>query len=419
MRRFVCSLCGRDYEFAGQELHLCPVCGGSIEPVYDLEGQREHYRDVLTRKKAPGEGIWGYRDLLPVEPGLEPVSLAEGNTPLQNAENLAGELGIRRLYLKNETRNPSHAYKDRFSTIAISMAKARGCRAVALGSAGNAAASVAAYAAKGALDCFVLLPPGAVRERAWQVMSYGAKLITMEETIHDCILMAKKGEELFGWENVSTSTCFHPWAAEGYKTIGYEIGLQTGFDMPDWIFCPIGGGALMSKVYRACKDMLALGLTDKMPRFVGVQGDGCMPLVKAYEEGAREAEEWPTAPDTIAFAIADVRTFESATVLAAIKETGGLAVGVTDEEILAAMRLTGRCEAVLAEPASAVTVAALKRLLDAGIVRPGDSAACIISGGGIRDLQLFVKDIPAAPRVARNDVEGIRAAVDSYRTKVE
>ncbi|MBR4151075.1 MAG: threonine synthase, partial [Firmicutes bacterium] len=122
MRRFVCSLCGRDYEFEGQELHLCPVCGGSIEPVYDLEGQREHYRDVLTRKKAPREGIWGYRDLLPVEPGLEPVSLAEGNTPLQDAENLAGELGIRRLYLKNETRNPSHAYKDRFSTIAISMA---------------------------------------------------------------------------------------------------------------------------------------------------------------------------------------------------------------------------------------------------------------------------------------------------------
>lgn len=409
---FVCSICGRPYEMGDQEQHFCPECHGSIQPAYDLEGNREHYREII--QKGSEGGIWGYRELLPVDPDMEPVTLGEGGTPLVKADNLARELGVARMYLKNETLNPSHTYKDRFATIAVSMARHRGKDTIALGSAGNAAAALSAFAAKGDMGCFVLLPPGAVRERAWQIRGYGAKLITMEETIHDCILMAKQGEELFGWENVSTSTCFHPWAAEGYKTIAYEMARQLDFKLPDWIVCPIGGGALMSKIYRGCEDMLALGLIDKLPRFVGVQGDGCAPLVKAYREGKTTADEWGV-PNTIAFAIADVCAFESTTVLSLIRKTGGCAVDLSDEEILDAMRLTGRKEAVLAEPASATTVAAVKKLVEQGVIKPEDSVACIISGNGVRDLPLFVDGLPAVPTVKRNDVPALREAVTNYQ----
>lgn len=409
---FVCSLCSRPYEMAPKERHLCPVCGGSIEPVYDFVGKRDHYRKIL--QEGSRNGIWGYRDLLPVDDDLIPVSLGEGNTPLLQADNLAKTLGIRQMFLKNETLNPSHTYKDRFSTVAVSLARQKGKTTIALGSAGNAAASVAAFAAKGDMDCFVLLPPGAVQERAWQIRSYGAKLITMEETINDCILMAKQGEDLFGWENVSTATCFHPWATEGYKTIAYEIGRQLDFQLPDWIVCPVGGGALLSKIYRGFQDMLALGLIDHLPRFVGVQAEGCMPLVQAYEENATTATDWGT-PDTIAFAIADVCTFESTTVLSLIRSTGGMAVAVSDPEIQEAMQLTGRTEAVLAEPASAVTVAAVKKLLANDTIPPEDSVACIISGNGIRDLPLMVQGLSEVPKVGLNDVDALRAAVAEYQ----
>lgn len=410
---FVCSLCGRAYEIcAAAERHLCPTCGGSVEPVYDLTGNRSHYRKII--QEGSRKGIWGYRELLPVPENLVPVSLGEGNTPLLEADNLAKALGIRRLYLKNETLNPSYTYKDRFATVAVSMAKQRGAQSIALGSAGNAAASMAAYAARGAMDCYVLLPPGAVQERAWQIRSYGAKLITMEETINDCILMAKQGEALFGWENVSTATCFHPWAAEGYKTVGYEIGRQLEFRMPDWIICPVGGGALISKIYRSCQDMLALGLIERIPRFAGVQAEGCMPLVRAFERNDKIAEDWGV-PDTIAFAIADVCTFESATVLSLLRSTGGKAVAVSDSEILEAMRLTGRKEAVLAEPSSAVTVAAVKKMLSSGIILPDESAACVISGNGVRDLPLIVQGLPEVPRIGLHDIEGLRMAVDACR----
>ncbi len=409
---FVCSLCGRPYEMQPAERHLCPACGGSIEPVYDLVGKRDYYRKVLQRGSQ--NGIWGYRGLLLVTETLVPVSLCEGNTPLMQADNLSKVIGIRHMYLKNETLNPSHTYKDRFATIAVSLARQKGTQTIALGSAGNAAASMAAFAAKGATDCFVLLPSGAVRERAWQIRSYGARLITMEGTINDCIIMAKRGEELFGWENVSTATCFHPWAAEGYKTIGYEIGLQTNFQMPDWIVCPVGGGALLSKIYRGCQDMLTLGLINRIPHFVGVQAEGCMPLVRAYEVNATVAEDWGV-PDTIAFAIADVCTFESATVLSILRSTGGTAVAVSDSEILEAMQLTGRMEAVLAEPSSAVTVASVKKLLAGGVISPEDSVACIISGSGIRDLSLMIQGLPDVPKVGLNDVDALRAVVAQYQ----
>ena len=299
--RLVCSVCGKPFE-RDTEPYVCESCGGLLEPEFDLAANASHYREVI--RGGCVSGVWDYRDLLPVEGVEAPVTLSEGNTPLLTASNLGPIVGVEQLFLKNETLNPSGTYKDRFATVALSIEKARNTPAVALGSAGNAANAMAAYSAKAGMPCFVILPPGAVAERGWQVRGYGANLIRMEHTIDDCISMAKQGEALFGWKSLTTNMLTNPLPSDGYKTVGYEIGKQLNFQMPDWIVVPVGGGALMNKIYKGCKDMLELGLIDKIPRFVGAQASGCAPLVDAYQKGLKNPEIWPGVPQTVAFAIA-------------------------------------------------------------------------------------------------------------------
>lgn len=409
--RLICSVCGAPVQYETPP-YVCEHCGGLPEPALDLSENAEHYRDVI--RNGCSAGVWDYRDLLPVADVEEPVTLGEGNTPLLNARNLAEAVGVEQLFLKNETLNPSGTYKDRFATVALSIGKATGIPAVALGSAGNAAASVSAYSAKAGMPCFVLLPPGAVAERAWQVRGYGANLIRMEHTIDDCITMSERGEKLFGWKSLTTNMLTNPLLVEGYKTVGYEIGKQVDFHMPDWIVVPVGGAALFNKIYKACKDMMELGLIDKMPRFVGAQAAGCAPMVEAYRKGLKDPGVWPGIPDTIAFAIADIRVYDGVTAMDIVEKTGGCAEEATDEEILEAMRLIANKEAVLAEPASSCAVACAKKLVDKGVIKPQDSVVCVLSGSGMRDLKLLEQGQKEAPFIKHLDEEAVKAAVNAY-----
>lgn len=412
--RLVCSVCGKPFE-GDAEPYVCPACGGLLEPELDLAGNAEHYREVI--RNGCRHGVWDYKDLLPVDGVEEPVTLGEGNTPMLKANNLAGIVGVDQLFLKNETLNPSGTYKDRFATVALSIEKAKKTPAVALGSAGNAAAAMSAYSAKAGMPCFVLLPPGAVAERGWQVRGYGANLIRMEHTIDDCIQMAKQGEDLFGWKSLTTNMLTNPLPSDGYKTVGYEIGKQLDFQMPDWIIIPVGGAALFNKVYKGCKDMMDLGLIDKMPRFVGAQAAGCAPMVDAYRRGLSDPEKWPGVPETVAFAIADVCVYDGVTAMDVIKKTGGCAEEATDEEILAAMHLIASKEAVVAEPASACSVACAINLVKKGVIRHDESVLCILSGNGMRDLKLMEQGQNEVPFVKYHDVEAVKAAVADYLSK--
>ena len=407
--RFRCSICGG----AAPETHRgqsCPRCGGQWEVALDLRADRDAYRACI--QGGCRTGVWDYRPLLPVSTVPSPVSLQEGNTPLVEADNLARRLGIGKLYLKNETRNPSGTYKDRFATVAVSLEKAAGTPAVALGSAGNAAASVSAYCAKAKLPCYVFLPPGAVSERVWQVRGYGARLLRMGETIDDCIAMAREGAGRFGWKPLTTNMMTHPMGCEGYKTIAYELGLQMGFRVPDWILIPVGGGALLSKICKGYQEMLELGLIEKLPRLVGVQAQGCAPLTAAFRKGASSVERWPGVPETIAFAIADVEVYDGETTLHALSVTNGRSDAVPDDEILAAMRAIAEEEAVLAEPASAATVACLAKLLREGVVAPGESAVCVLSGNGMRDLRLMEQGRAEIPYAKAGDMEAVKNWMD-------
>lgn len=405
-----CTVCEKPY-FGRTDEYVCPSCGGSIEPLVDLNRDREGLKEIL--RKGSVAGIWGYRKFLPVSEDITPISRGEGNTPLVKTDRLGKEYSLDNLYIKNETINPTGSYKDRFATVAISLEKAAGAKAVALGSAGNAAAAVAAYSAVAGIKCFILLPPGSAQERAWQNMSYGGRFIRAVGHVNDAIDLVVAGVEAFGWKNVCTTMLHHPYGAEGYKTIAYEMARSMDFDVPDYILCPVGGGILISKIYRAYTEMLQLGLIDRLPRMVGVQAEGCAPLVKAFESKAKKTEFWEDA-HTIAGSINDPVTFEGVTALDVLYRSSGFAVSVTDEDILEAMRMSASREAILPEPASATVLAAARNLTRNGIFKRSDKIVCVATGSALRDLKLLAGDMPQVPQVGQKDLKELVKAVEFY-----
>ncbi len=405
-----CTICGKPYVGPTDE-YVCTYCGGSIEPLVDLKTDPEGLKEILRRGSE--NGIWGYRKFLPVSEGIVPITRGEGNTPLIKTDRLGKEYGLENLYIKNETINPTGSYKDRFATVAITLEKAGGAKAVALGSAGNAAAAVSAYSAAAGIKCFILLPPGTAQERAWQNMSYGGNFIRAVGHVNDAIDLVVAGTKAFGWRNVCTTMLHHPYGAEGYKTIGYEVAKSMNFDVPDYIVCPVGGGILISKIYRAYTEMLKLGIIDHLPRMVAVQAEGCAPMVKAFNEKANQTEFWKDAK-TIASSINDPVTFEGVTALDVLYRSGGFAVSVTDEEILIAMRMSASREAILAEPASATVLAAVKNLASNGIFARTDKIVCVATGSALRDLKLLAGEMPQAPQVGQKDLNELTKAVAYY-----
>ncbi len=234
--------------------------------------------------------------------------------------------------------------------------------------------------------------------------------------VNDCVQMAEDGEAIFGWKNMCTTMMNNPLACDGYKTIAYEMARSMRFEAPDYVICPIGGGILISKVFKGFEEMKALGLIDCLPKMVAVQAAGCAPLVKAYEEGKKATEKWENG-DTIAFAIFDPVTFEGVTALDTVRRSGGTAVAVPDEEILEAMRACARMEAVLPEPASAATVAAAVKLKNAGKIAPDAKIACVLTGSGLRDLKLYAAQDKPVPQVRPGDMEALRRAVEGYKNE--
>lgn len=410
-----CTVCHKPY--VGPENHfVCTYCGASVESPVDMEKNPEEFRNII--REGSRDGIWGYRKFFSVSEDAVPVSMGEGNTPLLYADRLGKTYGMENLYLKNETLNPSGTYKDRFATVAMTIAKEDGIKRVAIGSAGNAAAAVAAYAAKADMECFIILPPGAVKERAWQNMAYGGHFIYGNGGVNDCVKMAEDGEQIFGWKNMCTTMMNNPLACDGYKTIAYEVARSMKFDAPDYVICPVGGGIVVSKVYKGFEEMYELGLIDHLPKMVAVQAEGCAPLVKAYKEGKKYTEKWENG-NTIAFAIFDPVTFEGVTALDTVRRSGGTAVAISDEVILEVMKDCAKMEAVIPEPASAATVAAAKVLHENGTIKDQDKVVCVLTGSGLRDLKLFQNEDQKIPTAIPENMESLKSAVEWYSERRE
>lgn len=371
-----CSACGA--EFSAEELiNVCPTCGRVLFAQYDLHRVSNTLRkeDLHLRETT----LWRYGELLPV--ASEAVSLAEGMTPIFPAKRLGEKLECPHVYIKEEGLNPTGTFKCRGLSVAVSKAKELGAEILAMPSAGNAGAALAAYGAKAGLETWVFVPDGAPEMNKLQCQAHGANLVLVDGLIDVAGREAERMGRERRWFDVSTLK--EPYRVEGKKTMGLEIAEQFSWRLPDAIIYPTGGGTGLIGMWKAFDELDRLGwIGHERPRMVAVQSTGCAPIVKAFEEGVTHAEPWPDA-QTIAPGLNVPAPFADYLILRAIRESGGTALSVTDEEILASMRDLAREEGILACPEGAATLAGLRRLLASGTVSPSESILLLNTGSGL------------------------------------
>lgn len=373
LEALVCPNCGKRIEVVERSLSRCPSCGGVVLITYDLQKIKEKLTKENLSKRRPG--VWKYAELLPQVREENLVSLGEGGTFLHECRKLHKKIGLRALYLKNETTNPTGSFLDRGTTVEVSWVKEAGVGAIScVTSSGNFAASVAAYSARGGIECNILIPLERVGElnlgKLYQVIAYGANVAVKDEP--------KPGEPR-GFKVAPED----PFFAEGEKTTGYEICEQLGWSAPDRIVVPMGHGEHLSMIWKGINELFELGLiTSKDVRMVGVQALGFAPIV---DELQGKRSRLPERPRTIALDIAMAEPAYAKLAIRSIRDSKGAAVKVSDEEMLEAMGMLAEMEGVFAEPSAASTVAGVKKLVDEGAIDRSETVVCVITGAGLKD----------------------------------
>ena len=379
-----CAACGLEHE--AQRLHnLCRECGKPLLVRYDLErAGRSLTKESLSGRRAD---MWRYREVLPVENDENVVTLGEGWTPLLRTERLGQKLGLRNLYIKDESQNPTQSFKARGMTAAVSMAKELGARKLAVPSAGNAAGALAAYSARAGLECFIFMPRDTPRANVVECEQTGAHVTLMDGLITDCGAEVGRRKEAEGWFDVSTLK--EPYRIEGKKTLGYELAEQLDWKLPDVIVYPTGGGTGLIGMWKAFDEMEKMGwIGPERPRMVTVQAAGCAPIVRAFEEGKRFADEFPNAA-TVASGLRVPRAIGDFLIIDALRESGGTAIAVTDEELIAATREIGAAEGLFCAPEGAACLPALRKMIEAGQVKPEERVVLFNTGAGVKYLECF------------------------------
>ena len=379
-----CAACHLEHE--ARRLHnLCRNCGKPLLVRYDMERvSRTLTKESLGARRAD---LWRYREVLPVENAENVVTLGEGWTPLLHAERLGKELGIESLYIKDESQNPTQSFKARGMSAAVSMAKELGAKKLAVPSAGNAAGALAAYAARAGLECFIFMPNDTPRANVVECEQTGAHVTLMAGLITDCGAEVARRKESEGWFDVSTLK--EPYRVEGKKTLGYELAEQLDYNLPDVILYPTGGGTGLIGMWKAFDEMEQMGwIGSARPRMVTVQASGCAPIVRAFAEGKRFADEFPNA-ETVASGLRVPKAIGDFLILDALRDSGGTAVEVTDQELIAATREIGAAEGVFCAPEGAACLPALRKLMEAGDVGANERIVLFNTGAGVKYLEAF------------------------------
>jgi threonine synthase len=382
-----CGLCGLEHE-ARRLLNLCRACGKPLLVRYDLERARQ----ILTKESLASRrsDLWRYREVLPVDNDENIVSFGEGWTPLLRASRLGADVGIRELYIKDESQNPTQSFKARGMAAAVSMAKELGAKKLAVPSAGNAAGALAAYAARAGLEAFIFMPRDTPRANVVECEQTGAHVTLMDGLITDCGAEVGRRKEAEGWFDVSTLK--EPYRVEGKKTLGYEVAEQLNWELPDVIIYPTGGGTGLIGMWKAFDEMERMGwIGSKRPRMVTVQAAGCAPIVRAMEEGKRFADEFPNAATT-ASGLRVPKAIGDFLILDALRESGGTAVSVTDEELIAATREIGAAEGVFCAPEGAACLPALRKLIESNQINKSDRVVLFNTGSGVKYMESFTAD---------------------------
>lgn len=378
-----CFNCGKEYE--KQKIYqLCQACGKPLKVNYDLKKVAES----LSPSKLVGRSanLWRYKEVLPVETAENIVCLGEGFTPLFHAKNLGKKLNLPNLYIKDEGLNPTASFKARGMAMAVSMAKELGLKKLAVPTAGNAGGALAAYAAKAGMQAYVFMPKDVPLANRLEAEVCGAEVILIDGLITDCARALAERKDQEGWFDVSTLK--EPYRIEGKKTMGYELAEQLNWQLPDVIFYPTGGGTGLIGMWKAFDEMQQMGwIGSKRPRMISVQATGCAPMVEMFTNNTTGIEI--KNAHTVASGLRVPRAIGDFIMLDILRSSQGMAIAVSDTELIDGARAIGRREGIFAAPEGGATLAALGRLLENGTVKADETIVLFNTGSGVKYLEAF------------------------------
>jgi threonine synthase len=381
-----CLSCHEKYGI-DEIVYFCKKCGDILEIKIDLE-------KVAVAVKTGGYkkhllSVWRYRDFMPIHEATNVVTLSEGGTGLHRSERLGDVLGLTDLWIKNEGENPTGSFKDRGMTVGVTKAVELGARHVICASTGNTSASLAAYAARAGIRCTVLIPSGKIAYgKLSQAIIHGAKVLQVrgnfDEALGFVLKLAEKHRSIYLLNSIN------PFRIEGQKSLGYEICEQLEYNAPDRLIVPVGNAGNISAIWKGFNEFYKLGLISKLPKMTGIQAVGSAPIVKAVKSHSNKIV--PVAePETVATAIRIGAPVSWKKAINAINESHGTAETVTDEEILEAQKLIAQFEGIFVEPASASSIAGLKKLVRNGVINKNERVVCVTTGHGLKDPDIAVK----------------------------
>ena len=399
-RALRCRKCGQEYPI--QPINLCDFCLSPLEVIYDYKAMA---RAVSHEKLHSGPlSMWRYRDMLPVE-GKE-IDIGTGFTPLIKADSLGQQLGLDRLYIKNDCLNPTYSFKDRPVSVAVTKAREFGFDAVACASTGNLAASVAAHAAKAGMKAYVFVPSGVESGKLVGAAIYNPVLLTVEGSYDDVNRLCVQLSQQYNWGFINVN--LRPYYAEGSKTLGYEVAEQLGWHAPDCVVAPAASGLLFTRIWKGLEELSMLGLIEPVNTHMYVtQAAGSSPIVNAFQTGTIHVN--PVEPDTIARSIAVGNPADGYYALRVARQSGGGACAATDEEAIEGMKLLAQTEGIFAEAAGGVVIAGLKRLASSGLIKKSELTVAFITGAGSR-TQEVVADI-VQPHIVQTAVQSVEQAL--------
>lgn len=389
-----CSKCGKN--FSEEVLYHCDKCGteGTLEVVYDLD----FIKPKLTKeylKNNNRKDLWRYMPILPLkeEKGITPLQV--GWTPLYKAERLEKFLNLENIYIKDDGRNPTASFKDRATAVGIAKAIELDKKIICAASTGNAASSLSGFAACMGIENYIFVPAGAPEAKITQLLIYGSKVILVDGDYDKAFDFCLKAAEEFGWYN--RSCAINPYLVEGKKTAAFEICEQLDFKVPNKLIMSVGDGCSIAGVWKGFKEFYELGLIDSLPQMVSVQAEGANPVNRIFRKNGREFDY--KTPSTIADSISVGIPRNGYKVLNALNESRGLAVDVSDEEILSAMKTLARYTGVFGEPAGVTGFAGLLKLVKEGSINKDESVALIVSGNGLKDVKSAMKAVQKPEKI--------------------
>ena len=399
IKGLVCRECGETYP--AKMIHACEKCYAPLEVSYDLE-KIKVTRDEISRRPRT---IWRYRELLPLSDYESAVDLGTGLSTLHKASNLGRYLGLNKLYIKDDTVNPTNSFKDRPASVAISKAREFGVEAVGCPSTGNLAASVAAHAAKANIPCFIFIPSNTELSKVLQATVYGANIIAINGTYDEANRLAAQVAENYGWAFANIN--LRSYYVEGSKTLAFEICEQLGWETPDSVIIPLGSGALFCAIHRGLEQFKKIGLIeDKPTKLIGAQARGCAPIADAFKAGYDDVIPLEH-PDTLTKSLAIGDPGDGYYVLQYARSTGGTLEAVSDDEILEAIKLIAHKEGVFTEPAGGVTIAILKKLAEEKFFDRDEKVVCAVTGSGFKASDTIQKTL-AKPYVIDPSLNAFR-----------